>query len=592
MSAEQPVTVPSTPYPNGSLYVGDLRQDVGESDIYDAFKECGTILSVRVCRDVKDQRSLGYAYVNFQNAENAQKALDTLNGKELKGKPCRVMWSRRDPSQRKSNEGNLFVKGLKLSVKLVELQDVFSHFGTIASCKVQTREDGVSLGYGFVQFEKPEDSVKALEACKNDQDHFKSLGEKLVVEKFVPKRMRASNANEIFTNLYVKNIGKKFTTEDLIKMFEVYGTITSPVIMTKENGESKGFGFVNFEKHEFAVKAKEGLDKRRYKWKDEALVGPLEEGEDEKELEKEGIKVLTLYVDRAQKKREREAAQRFERNLHNKPAAKTNLYIRNLADDVTDDDLRNLFRSHGEIKSVIVMKNENGISRGFGFCDFATPESASDAIQKVHLQIFHGKPLYVAHAMKKEERHAMLESQHQNPRQFYQPMGGMYRQVPMGSYPPNMYVMPMGGMSPNVYPFMRQPMFPRPSGYARPFHSRQGQRSRATNKQQGQPQMPAGAMQQPAMPIQQPQAQPAPRQPEPAPQAEPLDKQQIGEKIYTRIMGMFQDQNLWGKLTGMLLESIPLHELQGLLNNSVLLDEKINQAKDYYDKHMHDATSQ
>lgn len=587
MSAEQPVTVPSTPYPNGSLYVGDLRQDVGESDIYDAFKECGTILSVRVCRDVKDQRSLGYAYVNFQNAENAQKALDTLNGKELKGKPCRVMWSRRDPSQRKSNEGNLFVKGLKPTVKLVELQDVFSHFGTIASCKVQTREDGVSLCYGFVQFEKPEDSVKALEASKNDQDHFKSLGEKLVVEKFVPKRMRGSNANEIFTNLYVKNIGKKFTVEDLIKMFEVFGKITSPIIMKKETGESKGFGFVNFEKHECAVKAKEALDKHSFKWKDEALVGPLEEGEDEKELEKDGIKVLKLYVDRAQKKREREATQKYERNLHNKPAAKTNLYIRNLADDVTDDDLRNLFKGYGEIKSVVVMKNENGISRGFGFCDFATPESASDAIQKVHLQIFHGKPLYVAHAMKKEERHAMLESQHQNPR-YFQPMGGMYRQP---VYPPNMYVMPM---SPNVYPpFMRQAMFPRTSAYPRPFHGRQGQSRRGTNKQQGQPQMQQGVpMQQAPMPIQQPQAQPAARQPEPAPQVEALDKQQIGEKIYTRIMGMFSDQALWGKLTGMLLESIPLPELQGLLNNTAALDEKINQAKEYYDKHMHDAGAQ
>jgi len=189
--------------------------------------------------------------------------------------------------------------------------------------------------------------------------------------------------------------------------------------------------------------------------------------------------------------------------------------------------------------------------------------------------------------MKKEERHAMLESQHQNPR-YFQPMGGMYRQP---VYPPNMYVMPM---SPNVYPpFMRQAMFPRTSAYPRPFHGRQGQSRRGTNKQQGQPQMQQGVpMQQAPMPIQQPQAQPAARQPEPAPQVEALDKQQIGEKIYTRIMGMFSDQALWGKLTGMLLESIPLPELQGLLNNTAALDEKINQAKEYYDKHMHDAGAQ
>jgi len=192
MSADQsaPATTPatSTSYPNSSLYVGDLRSDVGESDIYDAFKECGNILSVRVCRDVKDQRSLGYAYVNYQNPENAQKALDTLNGKPLKGKPCRIMWSCRDPSQRKRNEGNVFVKNLDKTVTLIQLNDVFSHFGAISSCKVQTKDDGTSLCYGFVQFSKVEDCNKALEAYNNEKEkeQFKSLGEKFVSRSSSP----------------------------------------------------------------------------------------------------------------------------------------------------------------------------------------------------------------------------------------------------------------------------------------------------------------------------------------------------------------------------------------------------------------------
>jgi len=593
MSAEQPAAaaapaaVPSTPYPNGSLYVGDLRQEVGESDIYDAFKECGPILSVRVCRDVKDQRSLGYAYVNFQTPENAQKALDTLNGKPLKGKPCRVMWSRRDPSQRKSNEGNLFVKSLDKSVTLVQLQDVFSHFGAIASCKVVTKEDGTSLCYGFVQFEKIEDFEKALEASKTDKDQFKSLGAKIVIEKFVPKHLRRNNANETFTNVYVKNICKKFDTTDLEKMFSEYGKITSPIVMKDANGESRCFGFVNFEKHEDAVKAKEALDKKMFKWKDDALVGPVEEGADEEELKKEGFVVMKLYVDRAQKKHERETAQKFERNLHDKPAPKTNLYIRNLADSVTDDDLRNLFKEFGVIKSSIVMRTSNGMSRGFGFCDFATTESASEAIQKVHGHVFHGKPLYVAHAMRKQDRRAMLEFQQNNPR-MVPTMGGMYRQQ---MFAPNMYMLQM---PPSMYPYMRQQMFPRQPQYNRPFH-RQNQ-GRRTSKQQ-QPQMQQQQQAQMPVQMQQPQPQPQPqpvpaRQPEGAAAPEVAEKQQIGEQIYTRIMQMFDDQNLWGKLTGMLLESIPLNELQTLLSNPAGLTEKINQAKEYYDKHMFDVGAQ
>jgi len=575
MSTEQPVATtstvpPSTIYSSNSLYVGDLRSDVGESDIYDAFKDCGAILSVRVCRDVKDQHSLGYAYVNFQSPENAQKALDTLNGHSLKGKPCRIMWSCRDPSQRKSSEGNLYVKYLDKSVTLVDLNDVFSHFGTVSSSKVQTKDDGSSLCYGFVQFAKVEDSVKALEASKTDRDQFKRLGEKFTCEKFIPKHLRASNANNTYTNLYVKNIGAKFTTDDLKKMFEVFGEITSPVIMSDDAGNSRRFGFVNFKDHEAAVKAQEAMDKKPYKWKDDALVGPVEEGEDVEQLKKDGYTVLNLYVARAQKKPEHEATVKYERNLHGTtPAAKTNVYIRNLADSVTDADLRALLTPFGDIKSCIVMRYPNGSSKGFGFCDFATSDSATQAIQKTMNQLFQGKPLYLALAQKKGDRRAMLESQHSQQR-FFPVMGSVYRQ-PM--YPPPFFNFP-----PGMYPAYTQRMYRQPQ-YTRNFQHRQTQNRRPASKPQPQP----AQQQQPIQPVQ--PAQPV----APSPEAE---KQRIGETIYSRMMPMFPgDQNLWGKLTGMLLESIDLAVLRSLISDEAALTEKINQAKDYYDKHMQEGAA-
>jgi len=575
MSTEQsaPTTAPvtSTTYPNCSLYVGDLRSDVGESDIYDAFKECGNILSVRVCRDVKDQRSLGYAYVNYQTHENAEKALDTLNGKTLKGKPCRIMWSCRDPSQRKSSEGNIFVKNLDKSITLVQLQDVFSHFGSINSCKVQTKDDGTSLCYGFVQFAKVEDSVKALEACKNDIEQFKSLGEKFMAEKFIPKHLRANNANDTYTNLYVKNIGKKFFTEDLRKLFAEFGNITSPIIMVNQKGdviESLCFGFVNFEKHEEAVKAQQAMDGKPFKWKDEVLLGPLAEGEDEEKLKAEGIVVKKLYVNRAQKKHERENTLRYERSLHgSSSSAKTNVYVRNLADSVSDDDLRNLFKEYGDVKSCVVMRYPNGTSRGFGFCDFSSSESALQAIQKVMNHLFHGKPLYLALAQKKSERHEILQSQHSQMR-FFPPMGNMFRQPLFG---PNIFY----NMPPNMYPYQRN-MYARQGPFARQYSQPRHNMNRRGNKTVTMaPQM---QQQQPAAPVAQPQ--PAAVTPE-------NEKQRIGELIYSRIMPMFPgDTNLWGKLTGMLLESIPIEELKTLVADDNALNDKINQAKEYYDQHM------
>ena len=62
-----------------------------------------------------------------------------------------------------------------------------------------------------------------------------------------------------FTNIYVKKLDKKTvkTTAELKDLFKEFGTITSAKLITYKN-VSKGFGYVNFETHESAVKAIEG----------------------------------------------------------------------------------------------------------------------------------------------------------------------------------------------------------------------------------------------------------------------------------------------------------------------------------------------
>ncbi|KAL3095663.1 hypothetical protein niasHT_029166 [Heterodera trifolii] len=115
-------------YPLASLYVGDLHPD--------RFSNTGPVLFIRVCHDAVTRRSLGYAYVNFQQPADAERALDITNFDVVLNRPIRIMWSQRGPSIRRSCAGNIFNKNLGKDIDTKAIYDTFSMSGSILSCKL------------------------------------------------------------------------------------------------------------------------------------------------------------------------------------------------------------------------------------------------------------------------------------------------------------------------------------------------------------------------------------------------------------------------------------------------------------------------
>ncbi|CAM9708965.1 unnamed protein product [Lampetra planeri] len=407
---------PSGPsYPMASLYVGDLHPDVTEAMLYEKFSPAGPVLSIRVCRDMITRRSLGYAYVNFQQPADAERALDTMNFDVIKGKPIRIMWSQRDPSLRKSGVGNVFIKNLDKSIDNKAMYDTFSAFGNILSCKVVCDENG-SRGYGFVHFETQEAADRAIEKMNgmllNDR--------KVFVGRFKSRKEReqemGARAKE-FTNVYIKNFGDDMDEDKLREFFGKFGKALSVCVMSDECGKSRGFGFVSFERHEDAQRAVNEMNGKE-------------------------LNGRTVFVGRAQKKGERQAElkRKFEMLKQERISRYqgVNLYVKNLDDNIDDEQLRKEFAPYGTITSTKVM-SEEGRSKGFGFVCFSSPEEATKAVTEMNGRIVGSKPLYVALAQRKEERKAHLTSQY------------MQRIAGMRALPPNTVISQYQPAAPSGY---------------------------------------------------------------------------------------------------------------------------------------------
>ncbi|CAG7877403.1 unnamed protein product [Brassica rapa] len=274
-----------------------------------------------------------------------------------------------------SSLASLYVGDLSPDVTEADLTAKFSL--TVPVVSAHLCRDSVtakSLRYAYVNFDSAITASNAM-ACLNHTDLKGKTMRIMWSQKDVAYRRRSG-----LGNLFVKNLDSSITSSCLERMFSPFGVILSCKV-AEENGQSKGFGFVQFATEQSAVAARL------------ASHGSMVDGK-------------KLFVAKFINKDERAAMsgnQEF-----------TNVYVKNLLESVTEDFLHTMFSQCGTVSSVVVMRDGMGRSRGFGFVNFCHPENAKKAVESLNGKPHGTKKLFVGRALRKAERMEMLKQKHKD----------------------------------------------------------------------------------------------------------------------------------------------------------------------------------
>jgi len=216
------------------------------------------------------------------------------------------------------------------------------------------------------------------------------LDKKVYVGPFIPRRVRAQQAEKSWTNVFIKDIDLAISDAELHQAFSQFGLVTSAVIMKKkDDGSSLGFGFVNFQDHESAGKAVDGMHQQKL-----------------------GNKVL--YCCRAQKRAERDAKLRKEwEQLKISKYQGINLYIKNIEDEIDEERLRKEFSAFGVIKSCKIMLDEKKYLQRIWFCllQYSRGVSACHCRDEQPYLAWMSKTALRCHARAKGSKETKVDSQ-------------------------------------------------------------------------------------------------------------------------------------------------------------------------------------
>ncbi|TVY14315.1 Multiple RNA-binding domain-containing protein 1 [Lachnellula arida] len=291
--------------------------------------------------------------------------------------------------KRERGDTSILVKNFPFGMTLEELRKMFEEFGqvlrvlmpptgTIAIVEF-AQPSHARAAFGSLAYRRMKDSILYLEKAPKDLFTVVSSNAEVVSsdrktdaadQKFSGSDLLEKEDEGLDTStLFVRNLNFTTTSDRLTETFKPLDGFMSARVNTKTDAKkpgqvlSMGFGFLEFKSKAQAQAALKAMD------------GYMLEGH------KLLIKASHKGADAAEDRRKEDRARKMA-------GKRTKIIIKNLPFEATKKDVRALFSSYGQLRSVRVPQKFDHSTRGFAFADFITAreaENALEALKDTHL---------------------------------------------------------------------------------------------------------------------------------------------------------------------------------------------------------------
>ena len=186
------------------------------------------------------------------------------------------------------------------------------------------------------------------------------------------------------STIFVRNLNFSTTTQRLWEEFKSLNGIRSALVKTrpdpKNQGKtlSMGFGFLEFRSHDYAKAALK------------AMNGHVLEGHE-------------LQLKASHKGNDAAADRKHDDIVKRQSDRSSKVVIKNLPFEASKKDVRNLFKSYGQLRALRMPKKLNNSSRGYAFAQFNTPKEAENALNALGSTHLLGRRLVLRYAADESE---------------------------------------------------------------------------------------------------------------------------------------------------------------------------------------------